>query len=173
MRKLALCASRTAVDKALQQRILPTWEASAAPAAVAVAEEDHRARLSADHERRIQEMFKANADANAEPPHLPESRRRRDMPSADEVAARLTSSKGASCSSSPTGPDSNTGVDWREALAMLQTSDRQQVEQNMLTDTFRYVALVARTQSRFIFSLVKNLHWSLQAAAYIPEDFAH
>jgi len=59
------------------------------------------------------------------------------LPSAAEVADRLSSSKGASCSGTTSTTDNNTGIDWREAVAVLQAQDRQRLQQNMLTDTFR------------------------------------
>ena len=139
--RLALCAARSAIAQAFQQRILHTIEAAAAPAALSVAEALKHSHAVTDHERRIREMYQAAPDTSTEPVAASASRQQRRLPSVEQVAARLNSSKGTSCSTSTSTTDTNTGIDWREAVVMLHASDRQQLQQNMLTDTFRYAVL--------------------------------
>ena len=116
-----------------------TVASAAAPSPVRKETADEHAELSDAYTRRIQEMYQAAA---ARPEPLTQATgAQRDvqpsLPSLAEVADRLNSSKGASCSSSTSTTDSNAGIDWREALARLQAAEKQQLRENMLTDTFR------------------------------------
>ncbi len=133
--KLARAASRAAVVQPAHQHVSYNSYSAAAPARVQQSDVAEQSQLSAAHERRLQEMYRASA--NAEPMVQQAEQRQYNLPSAAEVADRLNSSRGASCSSSTAADDSNSGLDWREALALLQARDRQHLQQSMLTDTFR------------------------------------
>ena len=122
----------------VQAHAYRTVVCSAASSPVRMETADEHSELSDAYKRRIQEMYQAaarpepvtqasGADHDVQP----------SLPSLAEVADRLNSSKGASCSSSTSTSDSNTGIDWREAVAKLQAADKQQLQQTMLTDTFR------------------------------------
>ena len=111
---------------------------AAAPSPVRAELADNQSDLSVAYERRIQEMYQAAAPSELETrPADTQQHVQRHLPSPAEVADRLNSHKSASCSSSVPTTESNTGIDWREALTMLQAAEKQQLQQNMLTDTFR------------------------------------
>lgn len=133
--KLARAASRAAAGKGAEQHVLCDTYSAAAPARLQPSEAEEQSQLSAAHERRVQEMYRASMEA--QPMMQPGLQHKRHLPSAAEVADRLNSGKGASCSSSTPTADTNTGIDWREAVAELQAQDRRNLQQNMLTDNFR------------------------------------
>ena len=126
------------------QHAYNTRSLAAAPSPLRAELANESSDLSVAYERRIQEMYRAAA----RPDPLAESTVvqrdiSRTLPSAEEVSDRLNSHRGASCSSSVSSTDSNTGTDWREALAMLQAADKQNLQRNMLTDTFRCCLLLS------------------------------
>ena len=135
--KLARSVSRIPISKSVEQHAMHTVQPAAAPVQLRTADRDEQSLHTAEHERRIQEMYRASTPANAELAMQQTAQRRRDLPSTAAVADRLKSSKGTSCSSSISTADTNTGIDWREAVAMLRTADRQHLQSHMLTDTFR------------------------------------
>lgn len=122
----------------LQAHAYHTVASAAAPSPVRKETADEHSQLSDAYTRRIQEMYQAAArpepvtQATGAQHDVPPS-----LPSLAEVADRLNSSKEASCSSSTSTTDSNAGIDWREALARLQAAEKLQLQDNMLTDTFR------------------------------------
>ncbi len=130
-----LACSASVLEKAAELHVSCRTYAAAAAACLRTAETEEQSQLSAAHERRLQEMYRATGEA--EPMMQQASEHKTYLPSAAEVADRLSSSKGASCSSAASTTDNNTGIDWREAVAVLQAQDRQRLQQNMLTDTFR------------------------------------
>lgn len=133
--KLARAASRAASGKGAEQHVFRDAFSAAAPARLQPSEAEEQTQLSAAHERRVEEMYRASREA--QPMMQTGLQHKRHLPSAAEVADRLNSGKGASCSSSTPTTDTNTGIDWREAVAELQAQGRQNLQQNMLTDNFR------------------------------------
>lgn len=130
--------ARLLFDASAQAHAYRTVPSAAAAFPVRKETADEQRGLSVEYKRRIQEMYQAAAHPGPvtqpfEAQHDPQ----RSWPSLAEVADRLNSSKDASCSSSASMTDSNTGVDWREALARLQAAEKQQLQEGMLTDTFR------------------------------------
>ncbi|KAL3159838.1 GTP 3',8-cyclase, mitochondrial [Trebouxia sp. C0009 RCD-2024] len=110
----------------------------AAASALRTQPAEQQSELSDAYKRRIQEMYESPPRSEpAAQPAAPQQHMPRSMPSLAEVADRLNSSKNASCSSTASTADSNTGIDWREALARLQSAEKQQLQEHMLTDTFR------------------------------------
>lgn len=129
-------AARLVLDNASQGHAYHTAVSAAAPSPVQEEAADEHAELSDAYKRRIQEMHQAAA-APLTQPDKPQHDPHR-LPSLTEVADRLNSNRGASCSSSTSSTtDANTGIDWREALARLQVAEKQRLQKNMLTDTFR------------------------------------
>lgn len=130
-------AARLIQDNRSQGHAYHAAVSAAAPSPVQKETADEYLQLSDTYKRRIQEMHQAAAAPLTQPgqsQHDPQQR----LPSLTEVADRLNSSRGASCSSSTSSTtDTNTGIDWREALARLQVAEKQQLQENMLTDTFR------------------------------------
>lgn len=130
--------ARLFLPKNAPQHAYHAMPPAAAPSPVRAELADDQSELSVAYERRIQEMYQAAAPPELEPrPAVAQQQLQRNLPSPAEVADRLNSHKSASCSSSVSTADSNTGIDWREALTMLQAAEKQQLQQNMLTDTFR------------------------------------
>lgn len=127
--------SASVLEKCAEQHASCRTYAAAAAACLRTAETEEQSQLSAAHERRLQEMYRATGEA--QPMIQQTAERKTYLPSAAEVADRLSSSKGASCSGATSTTENNTGIDWREAVAVLQAQDRQRLQHNMLTDTFR------------------------------------
>lgn len=121
-----------------------TGYSAAAASAVRTETADQQPELSDAYQRRIHEMYgSAPRPEQMAQPAAPQQDMPRSWPSMAEVADRLKSSKNASCSSSVSSADSNTGIDWREALARLQAAEKQRLQEHMLTDTFRCCLLSA------------------------------
>lgn len=169
----------------LQTPVFHTATSAAAPSPVRKETADEHSELSDAYNRRIQEMYQAavrpeldtrlTQDAGAQHGVQP------SLPSLAEVADRLNSSKGASCSSSTSTTDSNAGIDWREALARLQAAEKHQLQENMLIDTFRCCPPLCAITCPVS---LHRCHWHMayvdieeqyafQAAAYIPSDIPH
>jgi len=127
--------STSVLEKCTELHVSCRAYAAAAAACLRTAETEGQSQLSAAHERRLQEMYRATGEA--QPMIQQAAERKTYLPSAAEVADRLSSSKGASCSGTTSTTDNNTGIDWREAVAVLQAQDRQRLQQDMLTDTLR------------------------------------
>ena len=128
--------SASVLEKCAEQHASCRTYAAAAAVCLRTAETEEQSQLSAAHERRLQEMYRATGEA--QPMIRQGAERKTYLPSAAEVADRLSSSKGASCSGAIATTENNAGIDWREAVAVLQAQDRQRLQHNMLTDTFRW-----------------------------------
>ncbi|KAL4431656.1 hypothetical protein ABPG77_001498 [Micractinium sp. CCAP 211/92] len=105
-----------------------------------------------DYQRRLEEM--QLGDASSRPPSASQQQPRQQpphhrvaaWPTPDEVAERLRSGQGASCSSaalpqpSPVEQDgagsSSSTLDWREVVERVRASQQQIDGEQMLTDTF-------------------------------------
>ncbi len=105
-----------------------------------------------DYHRRLEEM--QLGDASSRPPSASQQQPRQQpphhrvaaWPTPDEVAERLRSGKGASCSSAalPQPPpvehdgagSSSSALDWREVVERVRASQQQIDGAQMLTDTF-------------------------------------
>ena len=130
--------ARSIFGDSLHANAYHTVTSAAAPSPVRKETADEHSEISDAYKRRIQEMYQAAARPE---PVTQAAGAQHDvqlsLPSLAEVADRLHSSKGASCSSSTSTTDSNAGIDWREALARLQAAEKHQLQESMLTDTFR------------------------------------
>ena len=98
----------------------------------------------ADYQRRLQEMLASTSGGSQRQTHAAAA-----WPTAEQVAERLRSSQGTSCSSSGASngsfassdtssqpADNGSTLDWREVVAAVRASGQHISDEQMLTDTF-------------------------------------